>query len=183
MATQTIIKIIDHVLRSQDRLTEQYKDLTNFKNFIEIFADQIQDLEDVTYDFIDNFALPTAIGDQLDIIGAIVGIKRPQGATDDTYRALIYAKIAENSSTGTRPDIVQILESLQCANIVIINTYPAGIDIQYDRYSSLVDEIAVKQAVVNGSLPVEINLTTRDASNSLTWTEAAIPRPFGVGVF
>lgn len=66
-----------------------------------------QDLENVIQQFLANRFVDTAVGAQLDIIGAIVGEDR-NGLIDNDYRRYIRAKIAVNNSNGVFEDLLTI---------------------------------------------------------------------------
>lgn len=55
--------------------------------------------------------IDTAIGAQLDVIGAIVGRKR-NGADDETYRAFCRAQILTNKSDGTRRNLLAVARAV-----------------------------------------------------------------------
>jgi len=59
------------------RLPEQFKNSENFNSFIEAFLDRY--LEVAESDLLNKRWVDTAVGWQLDLIGDIVGIKRPRG--------------------------------------------------------------------------------------------------------
>ena len=69
---------------------------------------QIQDLEDSSFEVLLNRWIDTAVGVQLDGVGAIVGEAR-EGRGDDEYRLAIKARIQINFSEATPEDILTAL--------------------------------------------------------------------------
>lgn len=61
---------------TQSDLITQYQNSPNFKALLKIFTDQIQELENVAQDLLNKRLLDVAVGDQLTIIGNIVGQQR-----------------------------------------------------------------------------------------------------------
>lgn len=98
---------VDHIQQALDSRTDDYREIPRFEEVTEIYAEEIQELEDaiwgVALDSVD-----TAVGVQLDGFGSIVGAER-EGLSDDDYRALIRATIAANNSEGTTPDIYAVV--------------------------------------------------------------------------
>ena len=92
--------------------------------FIEWVGDNIQfliEIQDVLNDISPEFNLATAVGDQLDIIGQILGLTRqvnfvPSGGfnpimNDATYRLVLNAKIILNLWKGTKNEIYTFLQA------------------------------------------------------------------------
>jgi len=100
-----------HKAKAVERLIQQYKNSPKLIGIINALGDQAQSAEDGLYTLFGLLDIDTSEGEQLDGIGSIVGIAR-QGYSDPTYRILIKGKIAENTSTGTAEDIIQIYNIL-----------------------------------------------------------------------
>lgn len=86
---------------SIDRLLYQYEDSPNFVALLNALLTQATDLFDSRVQLQLERSLETAIGTQLDGIGAIVGIDRPFGETDDRYRWIVRVKIMINNTDMT----------------------------------------------------------------------------------
>lgn len=69
---------MDHVERAKSRVVQQYRNSPKFLEWIascpRIANDQ---LEEVLLDLINSYNVDTAVGEQLDIIGRVVGVVRP----------------------------------------------------------------------------------------------------------
>lgn len=90
------------------RLLEQFLDKARFKTLIDIYAEAFQEIEDVLWNLYVKRRLDTAEGDQLRILGRIVGLIK--GTTSDTdFRVLVSARIRVLLSRGTFDDLVRIM--------------------------------------------------------------------------
>lgn len=72
----TDIPVADFDAEVQSRLVTQYQNSVGFRKLIKIFTDELQEVEQVFQDLLNKRQLDVAVGDQLDIIGAIVGQDR-----------------------------------------------------------------------------------------------------------
>lgn len=111
MSTQYIQ---DHI----DLITSQHNIRPNFMGVVETYLKPLDELYDCFQTYEENFHIDTAVGNQLDIIGYIVGIGRtlpfqPTNGNssvlnDEDYRFLIKARILWNTWKGTREDLVSL---------------------------------------------------------------------------
>jgi hypothetical protein len=67
---------VDYLSQARSRYTQQFKNKPVFDAHIKIFIDEILELQDTFQDLIGLRSLETAVGAQLDMIGAIVGQPR-----------------------------------------------------------------------------------------------------------
>jgi hypothetical protein len=93
-------------------LIEQFKNSTNLKNLIRCQVLRLQELEDVIQAFFKIRDISQAFGDNLNIIGEVVGEDR-LGLNDSDYRIAIRNKILLNHSYG-QPEIL-----ITAINIVV----------------------------------------------------------------
>jgi hypothetical protein len=102
----------------------------NTEKLIDVFAQQIQELETAQLEILTDTRLANAEGDQLDITGAIVGRDRG-GSTDARYYDLIRAQALLNRYSGTIPQIIEILETVLGSSISFEFTsyFPAAFEI------------------------------------------------------
>lgn len=77
--------------------------------FLSALCEPIQNIEDVLWATYNAFDLDTAVGDQLDKLGALVGELR-NDRVDANYRTAIRVRILVNSSQGTLPELIDILD-------------------------------------------------------------------------
>lgn len=123
----------EHVETALDRILYQFKDKPKFEAFITAFVQQFQDIEDVIGQLLTDRQIDTATGENLNILGRIVGEER-QGRTDADYRVWIKARIQINKSSGTSEEIINVLALItgfQTAGSfeLIEDTYPAYVHI------------------------------------------------------
>lgn len=79
----------------------------NIEKLLTILVDPAQDIEDALQQLNLERFVDTADGEQLDIIGRIVGQER-EGLSDADYRRYIRARIAANNSEGTIQDLLTV---------------------------------------------------------------------------
>lgn len=72
----------DVISKGVERLAYQFESSTTFQEFIESFLQQLQDLNTSELQLLNERYLDTAIGVQLDGIGEIVGLPRPEKDVD-----------------------------------------------------------------------------------------------------
>jgi len=110
--------ITDYASIMYSRLLEQYKNATNVKKIMAVYAPQLEELEQICYQLMyERLDINKAFGKGLDYIGEIIGIDR-KGLSDDSYRQLIKGKIGVNGSEGIPNHIIAITKLLTEANIV-----------------------------------------------------------------
>jgi hypothetical protein len=90
------------------RLLYQYSNSENFQGLLTAMIGPIQDIENALTDMNNLRYLPQAQGAQLDLIGTIVGLARPPGASDAEYLTLLYVQIKQNTSQGQPEQIIQV---------------------------------------------------------------------------
>lgn len=99
----------------------QYKDSTKLLGIIDSAYDRADALEQALFEIRDEFWLSTAVGDQLDVLGAIFDEAR-DGDVDADYRLRIQAK-GSLVASGCPEDVIAILKNLFGATYV---TYIPG---------------------------------------------------------
>lgn len=116
-------------------MKQQFKDKPNILAFLDALTGPIQDIEDAFYDLLTERGVDTAVGDQLDDLGTIVGQPR-DGLSDDDYRPFLRARIATNRSNGTINDLIVISELILddlLSPLTIEPQYPAGVVVNVDE--------------------------------------------------
>jgi hypothetical protein len=85
---------------------------TNIVSLLQILLTPFNELEAMFNDLLTQRSIDVAVGDQLDILGDIVGQPRIGAAIgdDDTYRRYIRARVAANRSDGTGDDVIQVVQ-------------------------------------------------------------------------
>lgn len=164
---------MEHITNHEERavaLIPGYLKLDNTLGTMEtkiiIWTAYIQEIEDVFWDILVQKILKTATGIYLEYIGKLLGMPRPLTGTastnDDSYRALIYAKIASNTSQSTRTDIISILKILGENLPKLKNLYPATLKVQYAKAKiaeTFLTVAEVKNILQNASAPINLEVS------------------------
>ncbi len=148
---------------------------TKIELLIESLAGPAEDLETTLYDLLTLRGVETAIGAQLDVLGAIVGQAR-EGLSDDDFRRYIRARIAANKSEGTVPDLLlvvrQVLGDAE-ADPVVHQQYPAAVVVRVlDRaIPTATAEIMAKflRAAAAAGVRVILESTSEEPSTLFRW--------------
>lgn len=104
----TLAHVTDHVAQALAlRLRQDKKDKPLDAAWLSIDIDRLQRIEDVLLAIYAAFDVDTAVGDQLEALGEIVGEKR-KGRADELYRLWVKARIVINRSNGKVHDLLKI---------------------------------------------------------------------------
>jgi len=152
--------------------TSQYQNSTKLKAFAQVFLDKLQDITDVVDALFYYFDLDEATGDQLDIVGQLLGQSRyvnfepTDGSSpkldDETYRVLLKCKVLNNHWDGK-------INSLQDAwklifpsgNIVVQDNQDMTMSvIVYGEFTSKIIDLIQNGYVVPRPEGVLINIYT-----------------------
>lgn len=140
-----VTKITTHVQDALARLMQEYKNSEQLQDILSALVDQVQDIEDATYDvdngrMLYNGTTYPAIGVQLDAIGDIVGFAR-NGLPDDQYLLFILGKIAVNFSDATIATILYVANAMfeNPVGFKMYEIYPAAIALSFQ--STIVDPV------------------------------------------
>lgn len=106
-----IVKITDHEDQAVARLASQFRDRDLIAGLVQSFVKQHQGMEDAIDQLLNERLIDTAIGEQLDGFGQIVGEDR-QGRADDEYRIALKARMGRNTSEGTPDDVINVFNLL-----------------------------------------------------------------------
>jgi hypothetical protein len=117
--------LVDQVSKGLSRNID-FLDKENFNKLIQLFLEEVQEIEVATLAIADQKSILTAIGEWLDYIGKIVGEPR-KGRTDQDYRAALLLKVAINTSDGTPNTIIDITKQYTgVTSSRIIDYHPAS---------------------------------------------------------
>lgn len=123
--------IPNHAELALKRLLSQYQDSDNLKSFIRAIIGPVQSIEYVLNDLNIYRQLAFAEGVQLDLIGTIVGLPRPSGATDEEYRQILYGQIGINVSEGQPEQVIQTFKIFTSVPLVLFDEhFPAEFSIE-----------------------------------------------------
>lgn len=123
--------IIDYINRARARMLQQFKreEAPNLDKLLQVMVAEIQEAENELHELLTFRSVATASGEQLDVLGDIVGIDR-EGRTDSDFRDVIFLQIAINNGGGQESVLSALLDNLTDATVIDIwETFPAGLDI------------------------------------------------------
>jgi hypothetical protein len=119
----TIDYVADWAARLRSRLYTQFRNKVTWEKWItEVLAPQFQDLEDSGQSLLGLNDIDASEGAQLDIIGRKVGQLRAS-LDDATYRTVLRARVAANSSSGGAEEIYGVLRALLGQSIGLVLTF------------------------------------------------------------
>ncbi len=90
----------------------QFRDKVVYQALLKAMTAEVQKLEDLAKQMYSERSINTAVGAQLDNVGANMGVDRMLGWTDAQYRTAIYAEIFMRRSDGSANYIMGALKSL-----------------------------------------------------------------------
>lgn len=114
--------------------------------------------------------LATAAGVQLDGIGQIVGLNRPDGATDASYRALLYVQISILRSSGTYDQVYEACALLSTPlggttpRIEIVELFPCSLYIVVYQSATAINPNITEALQSASAAPVNISVATTDGN-------------------
>lgn len=141
---------MNHVELARTRLFWQYEKSPNIAGVLDSIVEQIQDIEDATHPLYQRLLISRMYGVQLDLIGELVAQPR-YGLIDALYRIRLTAKIAVNSSTGIRNNIInfmRIIAAGRTGNIRIIESYPASFQVSTDIVYTTSELTFIKSSII-----------------------------------
>lgn len=119
------------LLASQFQESLENGDRTNFQKFLAAMISECYEINNVELQLLNDRWLPYAQGIQLDLLGAILGLKRRENQSDESYRDLLYIQIFINRSNATPEECIYILKYLTNATkINYFEPYPAFFQMQ-----------------------------------------------------
>lgn len=165
--TSPVIK--DQVQQGKDRLVTQWNEKVVVQGLIKSYMENIQTVEDIYQQLLDERSVFTAIGDQLDVIGSIVGEDR-NGKADEPYREAILNRIAINTANGTPEKVIEIIRLITDSNSVkLIEHYPANIHVHTTTGATNANAITL-----NNITPAGVNGRLMFDDGIVTWIGAAV---------
>ena len=121
------LQINSHVEISQDYLLTQFRHKPNILKIVEVYIDQIQEIEFEYFALLDSLGIESAVDYGLDLIGKEVGELR-EGRNDADYRDAILTRIFINNSSGTPEELIAAtLQITKADSIKYSEQYPAGV--------------------------------------------------------
>jgi hypothetical protein len=119
--------ILDHADQAAARLLQQYREGVSVPALVRALSSGYQQIEDVLWDIRLRRAVSAAEGQQLDVLGRIVGQPR-DGRTDAVFGIWILARVRLNKGSGRPEDILQVFAAITqgTTRLDLEEQYPAG---------------------------------------------------------
>lgn len=142
---EVIEKVEDHCADGLELLLEQFKDKPRLAGVLCAFLEQVQEVEDATWQLLTERDLDTAVGAQLDMLGRLVGEER-RGRTDDQYRPFVRARILINRSNGLPEEILTILRVVLGAGVGLRlrEDFPAAFTVIVSELGTLTPDTLIR---------------------------------------
>jgi hypothetical protein len=148
----SLTQITDHVARGKALNIEWFKGKPNWEGLLEVFLEELQEVEDVLWALLTDRWIDTATDAQLDQVGAILEEPR-NGNDDDTYRTLIRVKALLLTSKGEPERIMQIVKLATDSTLVhTVDEWPAGFRIWFNGTPAPLYDEKLKRLVARARL-------------------------------
>jgi hypothetical protein len=165
--TSPVIK--DQVQQGKDRLVTQWNDKEVVQGLLKSYMENVQTVEDIYQQLLDERSVFTAIGEQLNVVGLLVGEARG-GKDDSAYREAILNRVAINTSDGTPEKIIEVMKTIIGSDsVTLFEHYPANIHVHTTSGAT-----NVNAASLNNITPAGVSGRLMFDDGIVTWIGAAV---------
>ncbi len=138
---------VDHTAIALARLPQQFRDKTNIEALIRALVGPATAIETALLALLAERSVTVAVGDQLTVLGDIVGQGRA-GLDDDDYRRYIRARIATNKSNGLVSDLIKVARLVLDDDDAVLVVDQQGVAAVVVRVLEAVLDVAVRDILI-----------------------------------
>lgn len=171
----SVTKTTAHASTGLGWLVKQFKGQPRLQALLSALLNQVQSLEDATWDLLMNRWLDTAVGAQLDALGKIVGEPR-NGRNDADYKVRLQARLRINLASGTPEDVLALFSFLLPSNTFKIKEwYPAHFTLEiFGAMTANISELSlILQTVKAAAVGTEMIYSLAADEDTFTFADGA----------
>lgn len=172
---------MDHVAEALARRPQRMKSQTVRSAYLAIWVGPLQDVEDAMQSLLTGYTIRAAVGDQLDVLGDLVGEPRNGETDDEVYRRRVRTRIVVNRSRGTTEDLIKVSRQYlgDSAYVVDVDTVGAAAAVVRLTGAEPTDAVAAVLARFlgegkSGGVRLILEYLTVDEEDSFTLATATI---------
>jgi len=120
-------RVFNHLEQGSERLLWQWRNSPNLKGLLQSYMESVQEVETTLFQMLNARGLDTATGEQLDILGKIIGEPRT-GRSDEVYREALKQRVVVNNADGSTEVVLELIQLVTGASrVTFFEHYPASL--------------------------------------------------------